>query len=159
MLAILDYKAGKWDAVRRVIVKAEHNAIGPNTRFVVTNMKGGARELYEDVYCARGDMENRIKEQQTDLFGHRMSSSSFAQNAFRFLMSTFAYVLLNQLRATALKGTELAGSYCGTIRSKLLKIGAVVMRNTRSIKVSLSSCHPFKELFVQAASRLQAMTS
>ncbi len=68
------------------------------------------------------------------------------------------YVLVNQLRATALKGSELANSYCGTIRSKLLKIGAVVVRNTRSIKVSLSSCHPFKELFIQAASRLQAMT-
>ena len=155
----LDYKAGKWESFRRVLVKAEHNPIGPNTRFVVTNMKGGARELYEDIYCARGDMENRIKEQQTDLFGHRMSSNSFAQNAFRFLMSTFAYVLLNQLRATALKGTELADSYCGTIRSKLLKIAAVVVRNTRSIKVSLSSCHPLKELFIQTAARLQAMTS
>ena len=74
-------------------------------------------------------------------------------------MSTFAYVLLNQLRERALKGTDLANSYCGTIRSKLLKIGAVIVRNTRSIKVSLSSCHPFKELFMLAAARLQAMTS
>lgn len=154
-----DYKAGSWSTPRRTIVKAEHNAIGPNTRFIVTNLKGTAGVLYEDVYCARGDMENRIKEQQTDLFGSRMSASSFAQNSFRFLMSTFAYVLVNQLRATALKGTDLAKSYCGTIRTKLLKIGAVVVRNTRSIKVSLSSSHPFKDLFVQTSKRLHLMTS
>lgn len=154
-----DYQAGKWSAARRTIVKAEYNAIGPNTRFVVTNMKGAAQDLYENVYCARGDMESRIKEQQTDLFGSRMSSGSFSQNAFRFLMSTFAYVLVNQLRETALKGTELANSYCGTIRSKLLKIGAVVVRNTRSIKVCLSSCNPFKDLFIQTAEWLHLMTS
>ncbi len=154
-----DYAAKTWDSKRRVIVKAEYNPIGPNTRFVVTNLQGGAKDLYENVYCARGDMENRIKEQQTDLFGYRMSSNSFAQNSFRFLMSTFAYVLLNQLRATALKGTELAGAYCGTIRAKLLKIGAVVVRNTRSIKATLSSCHPLKELFLQVAARIGALTS
>lgn len=154
-----DYKAGKWSAKRRTIIKAEYNAIGPNTRFIVTNLKGGAQELYENVYCARGDMENRIKEQQTDLFGSRMSTSSFAQNSLRFLMSTFAYILVNQLRSVALKGTELAKSYCGTIRSKLLKIAAVVVRNTRSIKVSLSSSHPFKDLFIQTAERLHLMTS
>lgn len=154
-----NYQAGKWSRPRRTIVKAEYNAIGPNTRFIVTNMQGGAQDLYENIYCARGDMENRIKEQQTDLFGSRMSSGSFAQNAFRFLMSTFAYVLVNQLRETALKGTELANSYCGTIRTKLLKIGAVVVRNTRSIKVSLSSCNPFKDLFIQTAERLRLMTS
>ena len=154
-----NYAAKTWERSRRVIVKAEYNAIGPNTRFVVSNLKGGAQELYENVYCARGDMENRIKEQQTDLFGYRMSANSFAQNSFRFLMSTFAYVLVNQLRASVLKGTEFASSYCGTIRAKLLKIGAVVIRNTRSIKVTLSSCHPMKELFLQVASRIGVMTS
>lgn len=154
-----DYQAGKWSVPRRTIVKAEYNAIGPNTRFIVTNLKGESKNLYEDVYCARGDMENRIKEQQTDLFGTRMSASSFAKNSFRFLMSTFAYVLVDQLRATALKGTELAKCYCATIRMRLLKIGAVVVRNTRSIKVSLSSSHPFKDLFIQTAERLHLMAS
>lgn len=154
-----DDQAGTWSARRRVLVKAEHNPLGPNMRFVVTNLKGGAEHLYNEVYCARGDMENRIKEQQTDLFGYRMSSKAFVQNAFRFLMSTFAYVLVNQLRVTALRSTELAKSYCRTIREKLLKIGAVVVRNTRSLKVYLSGCHPNRELFRKTALLLSNMTT
>ena len=104
----LSYAAASWDRSRRVIVKAEHNAKGANPRFVVTNVPGDPQELYEDVYCQRGEMENRIKEQQLDLFADRTSCHRFLANQFRLLLSSAAYVLVQSLRRTALLGTELA---------------------------------------------------
>ena len=100
------YAAGTWDRPRRVIVKAEHTAQGPNPRFVVTNVPGDPQALYDEVYCQRGEMENRIKEQQLDLFAGRTSCHRFLANQFRLLLSGAAYVLVQALRRTALAGTE-----------------------------------------------------
>ena len=114
--------------------------------------------LYAGVYCARGDMENRIKEQQLDLFADRTSSHTFAANQLRLLLSGFAYVLMERLRALALAGTAFASAQCRTIRLKLLKIGAVVTRNTRSLRVSLSSSYPYVEAFSLIAGRVAVLT-
>ncbi len=101
------YQAGSWDRPRRVIVKAERTAQGPNPRFITVNVPGDPQELYEDVYCQRGDMENRIKEQQLDLFADRTSCHRFLANQFRLLLSSVAYILIQTLRRTALPGTDL----------------------------------------------------
>ena len=149
------YAARTWDRPRRVIVKAEHTTRGSNPRYVVTNLNGPPQHLYDAVYCARGDMENRIKEQQLDLFADRTSCHAWWPNQYRVLLSALAYVLLNTIRRIALAGTELARAYVGTIRLKLLKIGAVVLRNTRRVQFLLSSAHPHQELFHLAAQRLK----
>ena len=149
------YAAQTWDRRRRVIVKAEHTARGSNPRYIVTNLAGSPQHLYDAVYCARGDMENRIKEQQLHLFADRTSCHHWWPNQYRVLLSAFAYVLLNAIRRIALAGTELARAYVGTIRLKLLKIGAVVLRNTRRVQFLLSSAHPYQELFFLAAARLK----
>ena len=150
-----DYAAGTWDRPRRVIHKAEHNAGGDNPRFVVTNLTHDEpHRLYDDVYCARGEMENRIKEQQLGLFAGRTSCHAFIANQFRLLLSSFAYTLIETLRRTALAGTELARAQATTIRTKLLKIGAVVVSTVRRIVLRLSSAYPLKDLFEQAARRL-----
>ena len=149
------YAAGTWDRPRRVIVKAEHSARGSNPRYVVTNLAGSPQRLYDALYCARGDMENRIKEQQLHLFADRTSCHEWWPNQYRVLLSAFAYVLLNAIRRVALAGTELARAYVGTIRLKLLKIGAVVLRNTRRVQLLLSSAHPHQHLFFIAAARLK----
>ncbi len=148
------YAAKTWKYERRIIVKAEYSINGTNTRFIVTNLGGAAKELYEKVYCARGDMENRIKEQQLDLFADRTSCTAWWANQLRLLLSSCAYVLISALRRTFLKGTELAKAQCGTIRLKLLKIGAVVIRNTRKVKLFLSSSYPYQELFTKIAHKL-----
>ena len=148
------YAAATWDCARRVIVKAEHTAQGANPRYLVTNLSGTPKRLYERLYCARGEMENRIKEQQLDLFADRTSSHRWWPNQFRLLMSSFAYVLLETIRRLALSGTELARAYVGTIRRKLLKIGAVIVRNTRRIRLLLASAHPYQALFFLVAHRL-----
>ena len=116
------YAAGTWEKQRRVIVKAEHTARGSNPRYIVTNLAGSPQHLYDAVYCARGDMENRIKEQQLHLFADRTSCHQWWPNQYRVLLSALAYVLLNTIRRIALAGTELARAYVGTIRLKLLKI-------------------------------------
>ena len=149
------YAAGTWDRRRRVIVKAEHTARGSNPRYVITNLRGSPQHLYDATYCARGDMENRIKEQQLHLFADRTSCHDWWPNQYRVLLSAFAYVLLNTIRRVALAGTELARAYVGTIRLKLLKIGAVVLRNTRRVQLLLSSAHPRQDLFFTAAARLK----
>ena len=149
------YAAGTWEKQRRVIVKAEHTARGSNPRYIVTNLAGSPQHLYDAVYCARGDMENRIKEQQLHLFADRTSCHQWWPNQYRVLLSALAYVLLNTIRRIALAGTELARAYVGTIRLKLLKIGAVVLRNTRRVQLLLSSAHPYQELFFLAAARLK----
>jgi hypothetical protein len=154
LFADLVYAAGTWDKPRRVIAKAEHGDQGSNPRFVVTNLDGDAQMLYDTVYCARGEMENRIKEQQLDLFADRTSCHHWWPNQLRLLLSSLAYTLLEAIRRLALQGTELARAQCGTIRLKLLKIGAVVVRNTRRVRFILSSGYPLQALFFQVAARL-----
>ena len=148
------YAALTWDRKRRVLVKAEHTQQGSNPRYVVTNLPGDPQKLYDEVYCARGEMENRIKEQQLDLFADRTSCSRWWPNQFRLLLSGLAYLLLETIRRLGLKGTELARAQCGTIRLKLLKIGAVIRRNTRRIYFHLSSACPYQALFFRVARRL-----
>jgi len=148
------YSAGTWGRKRRIIVKAEHSAKGANPRFIVTSLTGDSRALYEDVYCARGDMENRIKEQQLCLFADRTSAHYWYANQFRLLLSSLAYILMQTIRRLALTGTELAKAQCGTIRLKLLKVGAVIIRNTRRIRFLLSSSYPYQGLFFKVAARL-----
>jgi hypothetical protein len=141
------YAAGSWDRSRRVIVKAEHTAQGPNPRYVVANVPGDPRELYEDVYCQRGESENRIKEQQLDLFADRTSCHRFVANQFRLLLSSAAYVLVQALRRTALGGTELAEATVGTIRLKLFKVAARVLISARRVVFHLASSYPYQEVF------------
>jgi hypothetical protein len=143
----VEYAAATWDRLRRVIAKAEYGAQGANPRFVVTSLEGDAQALYDDVYCARGEMENRIKEQQLGLFGDRTSCQHWWANQFRVLLSAAAYVLLETIRRVGLAGTELARAQVGTIRLKLLKIGTVIVRNTRRIRLLFSSAYPYQELF------------
>jgi len=148
------YAASTWKNKRRVIVKAEYNALGANTRYIVTNLTEDAKDLYDDMYCARGDMENRIKEQQLDLFADRTSCHKWWANQFRLMLSGFAYTLLMALKNTALKATEFTKAQCSTIRLKLLKIGAVVIRNTRRIKFLASSSYPYQDLFIKITQKL-----
>ena len=130
-----------------MIAKAEHNAQGANPRFVVTNVPGDPQELYEDVYCQRGEMENRIKEQQLGLFADRTSCHRFVTNQFRLLLSSAAYVLVQALRRTALAGTELARAQVGTIRLKLLKVAARVVVTARRVVFHLASSYPYQAAF------------
>ncbi len=148
------YAAATWDRERRVLVKAEHTAQGRNPRYVVTNLAGDPQKLYDESYCARGEMENRIKEQQLDLFAGRTSCTRWWANQFRLLLSSLAYVLVEAIRRLGLKGTALARAQCGTIRLKLLKIGAVIRRNTRRIYFHFSSACPNQKLFMRVARRL-----
>lgn len=141
------YAASSWDRRRRVIVKAEHTDKGDNPRFLVVNVPGDPQELYEDVYCQRGEMENRIKEQQLDLFADRTSCHRFLANQFRLLLSSAAYVLVQALRRTALVGTELAQAQAGTIRLKLFKVAARVAVTVRRVVFHLSSSYPYQEVF------------
>jgi len=150
----VQYGAETWDRERRVLVKAEHTVQGSNPRFVVTNLAGGAQTLYDQLYCARGEMENRIKEQQLGLFADRTSCHGWWAHQFRLLLSSCAYVLMERMRALALAGTELARAQVGTIRLKLLKIGAVVLRNTRKVRLLLSSSYPYQAIFSQVLKAL-----
>jgi hypothetical protein len=143
----LDYAAQTWKRQRRVIAKAEVTDKGRNPRFVVTSLEGDAQRLYDEVYCARGEMENRIKEQQLGLFSDRTSCHHWWANQFRVLLSAAAYVLMETIRRVGLQGTELARAQVGTIRLKLLKIGTVIVRNTRRIRLFLSSAYPHRTLF------------
>ena len=148
------YAARSWDGARRVIAKIEHSQHGVNPRYVVTNLEGDAKQLYDKLYCARGDMENRIKENQLDMFGDRTSCQHWWPNQFRLLLASLAYTLIEAIRRIALKSTELANAYVGTIRLKLFKIGAVILKNTRRIRFLLASGCPYKELYFLAANRL-----
>jgi hypothetical protein len=148
-----------WSRSRRVIGKAEHLDKGANPRFIVTSLKAtevDGNTLYEQIYCARGEMENRIKECQLDLFSDRTSTASLAANQLRLWFSSFAYVLLSALRRIALPGTELAQATCGTIRLKLLKLGARVTVSVRRIKIAIASACPYQAEFALAHARLRA---
>ncbi|NIR58035.1 MAG: IS1380 family transposase [Gammaproteobacteria bacterium] len=148
-----------WSRARRVVGKAEHAGGGPNPRFVVTSLTPeawAARALYERLYCARGDMENRIKECQLDLFADRLSCHEMRANRLRLWLHSFAYVLVSALRRIGLAGTALARASCGTIRLKLLKVGALVTVSVRRIKLAMASGHPWRDAWAEAAARLTA---
>jgi hypothetical protein len=148
-----------WSRQRRVIGKAEHLAMGANPRFLVTSLPSeawAAQVLYEELYCARGEMENRIKEQQLYLFADRTSTHFEASNQVRLWLSSVAYILLNELRRLGLAGTDLARARCDTIRLKLLKIGAQVRVTVRRVWVHLASSYPNAALFHHVVSQLRA---
>jgi hypothetical protein len=150
-----------WSRRRRVVAKAEwmpgRGDAGANPRFVVTSLKDAeidARTLYEKVYCARGEMENRIKECQLHLFADRTSAATMRANQLRLWFASMAYVLLTALRRLGLAHTELENATCGTIRLKLLKIGAQVTRSVRRIKIAMASACPTAAVFRVAHARL-----
>ncbi len=152
------YRAGTWKHPRRVIAKSEFNSQGPNNRYVVTNLDGDGQFLYEKLYCARGEMENRIKEQQLDLFADRTSCHEFVSNQFRLLLSSFAYIIMERFRALLLSGSDFAQATCGTIRLNFIRIGACIRRNTRKIYISLSSACPNQNLFLEIARKILLIT-
>lgn len=148
-----------WSRERRVIGKAEYLSGGPNPRFIVTSRRvweSEGRELYEKVYCERGEMENRIKEQQLDLFADRTSARTMKANQLRLYLASVAYVLMQALREQ-LAGTELERATCGTLRVRLLKIGAQVRVSVRRVLVSLSSSYPLQEVFSVAWARIRGL--
>ena len=152
----LRYAAKSWNRKRRVIAKAEHTTKGSNPRYIVTSLDDDPQELYDKLYCARGDMENRIKEQQLDLFADRTSCYQWWANQFRLLLASLAYILLETIRRVALPGTEMAKAQCNTIRLKLLKVGGVIIKNTRRIRFLLSSAYPYQKLFQNVTKKLDS---
>lgn len=154
MIGQFSYAAKSWDRERRLITRLEFGAQGTNPRFIVTNLDRPAEALYDDLYCQRGEAENRIKETQLDLFGTRASCHRFLANWLRILFSALAYTLMQRLRELALATTELAKASAATIRVRLLKIGAAVIRNTRRIRILLASHHPLRDIYFIAANAL-----
>lgn len=165
-----EYQTQKsWSRARRVIGKAEIMQAGENPRFVVTNLpvdgfKGQldperftAGRLYEELYCARGDMENRLKQQVLDLKADRMSTHHLASNQLRLWEATFAYLLLERLRTQGLVGTELERATVGSLRVQLLKIAAQVRVSVRRVYVQMSSAYPLQELFALCQRRLMRL--
>jgi hypothetical protein len=149
-----------WSRERRVVAKAEHLQKGANPRFVVTSVgleRRAAGELYEEDYCGRGEMENRIKEQQLHLFADRTSCATMRADQIRLFFSSMAYVLLESLRRLGLPGTKMAEAQCQTIRLKLLKIGALVRVTVRKVWVSLASSCPYAEVFRRVHARLSGL--
>jgi Transposase DDE domain group 1 len=160
-----------WSRQRRVIGKAELTEGKRNPRFIVTDltgeeewakgcatMLGSGRALYEQFYCGRGDMENRVKEQQLDMFADRTSTAHMKSNQLRLWLSTLAYMLMRHIRSTALAGTALAKATVGTIRLQLMKIAAQVIVSVRRVHVRLCSACPARDIFAQAHGRLRATT-
>lgn len=148
------YAAKTWRKERRVIAKAEHHNNGSNLRFVITNRVEQPQALYDDGYCPRGNMENGIKQLKLDMHSDRNSCSDFLANQFRLLLSSIAYILVKTLQHHVLTNTPLRTSYCVTVRKKLFKIGAIIIKNTRRIQVRLSSHHPYQQEFIHAALQL-----
>lgn len=146
-----------WSRKRRVVAKAEWTGGSANPRFVVTSLaeeEWAAQPLYEQLYCARGDMENRIKECQLDLFADRTSAATMRANQLRLWFASMAYVLMGALRRIGLAGTQFARATCGTIRLKLLKIGALVTTSVRRVKIAMTSAHPWQREWALAYGRL-----
>ena len=146
-----------WSRERRVVGKAEYLPNKANPRFVVTNLplrRAGAKRLYERLYCARGEMENRIKEQQLGLFADRTSTATMRANQLRLYFSSFAYVLMHGLRRMGLQGTQHARAQCTTIRLKLLKIGARIKITVRKVWLSFSQVYPYANDFAQILSNI-----
>jgi len=150
-------KKGGWERERRVVAKAEHIDGKENPRFVVTSLASSqwaARALYEELYCARGDMENRIKE-QFSLFAERVSTETMRGNQMRLYLSAVAYILVSGLRRLGLKTTELAQAQVSSIRTKLLKIGAQIRVTVRKVWVSMASSYPWQDLYQQVWTNLR----
>jgi hypothetical protein len=149
-----------WSRKRRVIAKAEYLPKGPNPRFVVTSFpkrQTGAQYIYERTYCARGDMENRIKEQQLGLFADRTSTATMHANQLRLYFSSMAYLLVHTLRRYGLKDTELAGAQCETIRLKLLKIGAQIQVTVRRVWFRMAEGYPYADVFAKVYTNVQSI--
>jgi hypothetical protein len=172
VFAEFEYQTQKtWSGSRRVIGKAEVSVLGDNPRFVVTNLplqgfkadQDRARfipaRLYEEVYCARGEMENMLKQQTLDLQADRMSTHYLASNQLRLWLATFAYLLVERLRALGLAGTDLARATAGSVRLKLLKVAAQVHVSVRRVYVQLNSAYPWQELFRHCHRHLLALGS
>ena len=156
MCTFADSRSGRCGG--RVIGKAEYLSKGENPRFIVTNISCqeiAARALYETVYCARGDMENRIKEQQLALFADRTSTHKMHANQLRLYFASFAYGLIQALRRLVLKGTELPKAQCDTIRLKLLKIGTQIRVSVRRVWLSFAESYPYTALFQQVFAKLE----
>ena len=148
-----------WRRPRRVVAKAEQTGDKSNPRFIVTSLsihEWASRELYEQLYCARGEMENRIKEAQLSLFADRLSSETFRANQLRLWLHSAAYVLMHALRRVGLASTALARACAHTLRLKLLKIGALVTVSVRRVKLAMSSAHPHQREFIAAFHALTA---
>lgn len=149
------YAAKSWNQERRIVTRLEFGSQGINPRFIVTSLtQQPATFLYDELYCQRGEAENRIKETQLDLFGTRTSCRKFYSNWLRVLFAGLAYTLMQRLRETALCGTELANATAASIRVRLLKMGAAIIRNTRRIRILFASHHPLREVFLTAARAL-----
>jgi hypothetical protein len=147
-----------WSRPRRVVGKAEQLPGKANPRFIVTSFapaRWAPAALYEDCYCARGDMENRIKEQQLGLFADRTSTATMRSNQLRLWIASVAYVLVHELRRVGLQGTELARAQVGTIRARLLKVGGLIRLSVRRVVIALSSVFPLQRLFAAALANLQ----
>lgn len=151
------YAAQSWARERRVITRLECGQQGTNPRYVVSNLTGQPKALYDDLYCQRGEAENRIKEAQIRLFATRTSCQHFQSNQLRVLLAALGYVLIERLRALALQGTALANAQVDTLRIKLLKLAAVVTRNTRRIRrLYLAPNWPSADIFAHAMSQLRS---
>lgn len=145
MFTETDYKAKSWPKRRRVIAKVEYNFLGPNTRFIITNLEHWNRRfIYQTIYCGRGAMELMIKEHKNHLLSDRTSCTSFSANQFRLFLHSAAYVLFHTFRTVHLKGTEWASAQFDTIRCKIIKIGARIIQRTRKIRIHLPSSFPWK---------------
>jgi hypothetical protein len=150
-------KKGGWHRARRVAAKAEHIDGKENPRFVVTSLTSEqwpSKALYEDLYCARGDMENRIKE-QFSLFADRVSAETMRANQMRLYLSTMAYILVSGLRRLGLKATALADAQVSTIRTKVLKVGAQIRVSVRKVWISMASSYPWQDLYQQVWTNLR----
>jgi Transposase DDE domain group 1 len=149
------YSADTWNKQRRIIGKAEYNRLGDNKRFIITTLSDPCEEIYKNVYCPRGNMENKIKE-QFELFSYRTSCHEWWPNQFRMLLSGLAYVLIEKLRSLYLKGTHFINSEVNTIRLKILKIGSVICHNTRRIRLYISSSYAYQSLFNNIIEKLNS---
>lgn len=157
----LDYQTREsWSCSRRVVSKVEYGVKGTNIRFVVTSLttkKVPPAQLYTQKYCKRGEMENRFKEQQLELFSDRTSTHTFTGNQLRLWFSSIAYVLMNALRQRCLAKTELQNAQVGTIRTKLLKLGALITVSARRILIAITRSSPYKHIFAAAYRRLKIL--
>jgi len=150
----IDFQAPNWKQSRRVIIKVEVSEKGRNVRCIVTTLKGSPKYVYDKKYCARGQMENYIKDHKNHLHSDRTSCNSFMANQFRLLLHSAAYVLLQTLRKEGLKGTEYAKAQFDTIRNKILKIGARVIEKATRLKFCLPSSYPYKHLLAEIQQNL-----
>ena len=149
-----EYAAKSWKVKRTMVARVEYSEHGASVRFITTNVHGYSKRLYDKLYCPRGDMENKIKQQKLDLFSDRTSCHLFVSNQMRLIFSSFAYILVQALQDKLLKGTEIAKAYAGTVRNHLFKIGAVITRNTRRVRIMMSSTYPRQELFQKVVRKL-----